>query len=488
MEPENPTPEVNEVHTINENSPTTETTSEESNTTLKVGDTVVGTITKRVHQMVFIALEQGSEAYISISELRDENGEINVTLGQQVEGKVKNLRSGVELTREYLIEKQALDALEKAFNDKTQVQGKVTKINKGGYEVRVGSISAFCPKSHFSLRPERAPQQQVGKVLDFVIEEFKRGKRARIVVSRRPILEAVERDKAQLIGERFTVGEVIQGQISQLSKVGVFVDVGDEIEGLIPLSELSHSRVNRASNVVTVGDSIEVKVINVDSQRGRLSLSIRQLTSDPWDTFVETNGAGTQVTGTITRILDFGAFVKLTEAVEGLLHISAITTRGRLNHPSEHVSVGQELEVVIEEVIRSDRNDRRKIRLMTPEVAERRKPIDIKIKVNEVITAPVKEVTDRGVILAIASNLDGFIPAPETGTARGANLSDRFPVGKEIQAKVMTIDLKRARVRLSVKALENHEEQMAFKQFKKEMREDQVKMTSTFGDLLKNFK
>ena len=512
MEPENTTPLHNEAQSTEASdvqsteasesqdnatkaAQDTETQSAETNqpkdddtsTALKVGDIVTGTVSKHVHNLAFIALENGQEAYINMSDLRDETGKVNVVLGQKIEAKVSNLRSGIELTREHLIVKQAYDALEKAFNEKTTVEGTVTKTNKGGYEVRLGSISAFCPRSHFSLRPERAPQQQVGKVLEFTIEEFKRGKRGRIVVSRRSILEAIEAKKNERLAELFNVNDVIQGKVTQLSKFGVFVDVGEGIEGLIPMSELSHAHVNRASDVVKSNDTVEVKVINIDASRGRLSLSIKQLTPDPWLSFVENNKVGSETTGKIVRITNFGAFVQFAEGVEGLLHISAISATGRLNHPSERISEGEEIKVVIEEVVNHDRKDRRKIRLMTPEVAERRKPIDVKISVDDVITAPVKEVSDRGVTLEIASNLDGFIPASETGTAKGANLQDRFQSGKEVQAKVMMVDLRKAKVRLSIKALENHEEEMAYKQYQKEMRQDQSRMSSTFGDLLKNF-
>ena len=400
---------------------------------------------------------------------------------------MKNLHGGVELTRDYILAKQEVDHLERALTEKTAVKGKVVATNKGGYEIRIGSINAFCPRSHFSLRPERAPQQQVGKMLDFNIEELKRDKKLRVVVSRKRILESAERERAQLMGERFSANDVIQGRVTQLSKFGAFVDVGDGIEGLIPMSELSHSHVNRASDVLKTGESVEVKVISVDSNRGRLSLSLKQLSADPWVSFVDEHETGAEIAGKITRITDFGAFVELAPSVEGLLHISAITTQGRLNHPSEKLTEGQELQVVIEEIVRNVRRDKRKIRLMTPEVAERRKPIDIKISAEQVINAPVKEATERGVTIVLASNLDGFIPASETGTQRGANLKEHFPVGKEVQAKVMSVDLRRAKVRLSIKALENHEEQMAFKQFKSEMRVDQARMSSTFGDLLKNF-
>jgi small subunit ribosomal protein S1 len=348
-------------------------------------------------------------------------------------------------------------------------------------------MKAFCPRSRFSVRPERAPQQQVNKVMSFMIEELKKGSKPRIVLTRLPILEASEKARGQLMAERFNAGDVIQGKVTRLAKFGVFVDVGDSIEGLIPMSELSHGRVERASDVLKAGQSVDVKVLSVDPQRGRLSLSVRALTPDPWVDFTSQNAAGSTLQGRVTRITDFGAFVELAPSVEGLLHVSAISATGRVNHPSDHLSSDQEVEVVIQEIVKHDQSDKRRIRLMTKEVAERRKPVTSTVNVGDVITVPVKEITERGIALEIEGGLEGFIPASETGTQRGANLKERFSLGQSVQAKVTAIDMKRRRARLSIKALENHEEEMAFKSYREEMRSEAARMTSTFGDLLKNF-
>jgi small subunit ribosomal protein S1 len=453
----------------------------------KLKTIVKGVISKQVRQMAFVILESGQEAYINISELaelRDESGALPMNLS--IEAEVVSNRSGIKLSREYIARDKELDTLEAAFNAQTPVEGRIKGVNKGGFEIRLGNINAFCPRSRFSQRREGNPKKQVGKVMLFMIEEFKREGRTRVVVTRLPILERESQDRAQMMGERFKVGDVIKGQVTQLVKFGAFVNVGEQLEGLIPMSELRHDRVEHASDVVTVNDSVEVKVIGVDVDRGRLSLSLRAMTPDAWEGFVGERSVGDRISGTVVRLTDFGAFVELAPKVEGLVHISAITTQGRLNHPSEKLSEGQTLDVIIEEIVNHARADKRRIRLMTPEVAERRAPINIKVSVGDVLTVPVKSTQERGITVTIATGLDGFIPAPETGTPRGSNLQERFPVGSDIQAKVLVADLKRRKVKLSIKALENHEEEMAYKAFRSEMKTDQARMRSTFGDLFKN--
>lgn len=451
-----------------------------------VGDIVQGVITRVIRgTTAFIDINYTTEAYINLSEFRDEVERAALKPGDEIKAQVVSMQSGIQLSRKQIEEEQVLAELEQARVNQTLVEGTIVATNRGGYELRIRNQRAFCPNSQFSLRYERNPQRQIGLTLPFLITEISRKKSVNIVASRRSILEAEEDKKAQRLGELFTVGEVIQGRVSQLTKFGVFVEVSGQIEGLIPMSELSHTRVEKASDVVNEGDAIEVKVLAVEPERKRLTLSIRQLTKDPWETFVDEVSVGNTLKGTVNRLVDFGVFVQLAPHVEGLLHIGSISSTSRVNHPSEYYEVGQEIEIILEEIIRSKQADRRRLRLMTPEVAESRKPIDVNVAVGEVITVKVIEVKEQGLSVQIASNLRGFIPSSETGTARGSNLNERFPINTEITAKIITIDLKRGRVRLSIKALENHEEEMAFKSYKEEMASQ--KMGKNFGSLLKDF-
>ena len=461
------------------------TTSQTTVSQVKVGDKVRGVISKLVREIAFVSLSESQEAYINLAELRNNDGTLSVELGEEIEAQVVQMTRGIELSRKPFEREAELNALEEAITTQAVFEGTITRIKNDGYEVRLGHLKAFCTFNEFSQRKEKHPQKYRKQTLSFNVKAVKRGKNPRITLSRLAILEAEKAKKSALMAERFTVGDVIQGTVSQLTKFGVFVDVGDGIEGLIPMSELSHAHVAQASQVVKNKQAIEIKVLAVDPSRQRLTLSLRQLTPDPWDIFVDAQEVGNEIEGKVTRLTKFGAFVELAPQVEGLLHIRSMSSHERINDPADRYQVGETIKVVIEEVIRSKEADSRRLRLMTPEVAEQRKPVDINLSVGEVVTAPVAEVKEQGITLQITSQLKGFIPGNETGTARGTILSERFKTGQEISAKITKLDLKQKRVRLSIKAMENHEEEMAFKNYKAS--EKSQEMSGSFGDLLKNF-
>jgi small subunit ribosomal protein S1 len=253
-----------------------------------------------------------------------------------------------------------------------------------------------------------------------------------------------------------------------LTKFGAFVDVGDGIEGLIPMSELAHNRIEKASDVVSARQEIDVKVIAVEPERNRLTLSLRQLVKDAWEVFVDENPVGSQVSGKVTRLTDFGAFVELAPQVDGLLHVGSMRANERVEHPSDCFEIGQEIQIVLEEIVRSNRPNQRRLRLMTLEVAEKRKPIDINLSVGEVVAVTIANIKDKGLQVNLSTSITGFIPSNETSTPRGSKLSEHFTVGQELDVKLINIDLKRNSLRLSIKAMETHAEEEAMKAIKKE--------------------
>jgi small subunit ribosomal protein S1 len=460
-------------------------TEDNSLKTLQVGDNVRGIVSKLVREIAFVSLSESQEAYINLAELRGEDGSLSIELGDEIEAQVVHVQRGIQLSRKPFEQEEDIKKLQQAIVDQTVFKGLIVRTKGNGYELRLNNMRAFCSFNEFSYRKDKRPQRHIGQTFDFHVKEVKRGKNLKIIASRLAILEEEKAQKAILIAQRFKAGDVIQGKVTQLANFGVFVDVGDGIEGLIPMSELSHSHVAQASQVVKSKEEVEVKVIAINPERQRLTLSLRQLTPDPWDVFVASQKVGNTIEGKVTRLVKFGAFVELAPQVEGLLHIGSISSTERINHPSDRYEEGQIIEVILEEVVRSENADSRRLRLMTPEVAEQRKPIDINLSVGEVVSAPIVEVKEQGVSLQITSQLRGFIPSSETGTERGANLGERFKTGQEISAKIIQLDLKRKRVRLSIKAMENHEEEMAFKNYKVE--EAKQEMSGSFGDLLKGF-
>ena len=283
------------------------------------------------------------------------------------------------------------------------------------------------------------------------------------------------------MGERLKVGDRIQGKVTEIRDFGAFVDLGDSIEGMVHVSEISHQRVNHPSEKLNVGDAIEVEIIRIDINKAQVGLSMRRLESDPWADFIGEHAVGASISGLVSSLESFGAFVTLAPGVEGLLHVSAISAEKRLNHPSDALEAGQDIDVVIEKIER----DRRRISLVTPEVAEKRKPVEITVKQGQIVKGPVVRVERFGVFIEIEPNVQGVIPNAEMNTQRGADHRRLFPVGTELEAKIIELDRKRGRIRLSIRALEEHDEQEALAEYAKT--QESPNSLGSFGDLLKDF-
>jgi small subunit ribosomal protein S1 len=258
-----------------------------------IGDVVVGTVTKLIREIAFVDIGQEQEGYINLSEFRNDQGEVDLNLGDQIEAKVVSVRSGIRLSRGQIEDPQSVEEVRQAYLNQLPVDGTVVKVNKGGYELRIKQLRAFCPISQFALHYEKNPRRRLGATLPFLITEMTESdKGLNIVASRRPILEEEQNRRIQLMSTRFNIDDIIKGRVTQLTKFGAFVDVGDGIEGLIPMSELAHNRIEKASDVVSARQEIDVKVIAVEPERNRLTLSLRQLVKDAWEVFVDENPVG----------------------------------------------------------------------------------------------------------------------------------------------------------------------------------------------------
>lgn len=452
-----------------------------SGRTIKPGDLVAGTIVKITGSVAFVDFGARSQGYIQLSELRGPDGELQVQDGDTVQAEVVSTRSGVELSYRKARDSQVLNALRDAWKSQTPVDGRIVGVNKGGFEVRVEGIRAFCPATHLTGRQLSEPAREVGNTYAFRITEFSETKG--LVVSRKDVLEAERRHAREVLTERIKVGERLQGTVTHLKDFGAFVDIGEGVEGMIHVSEISHARVNHPSDALKVGEAVEVEVLRVEPQKGRVALSMKALESNPFRDYVREKKVGDTVTGTVDRLQDFGAFVKLAEGVDGLLHISGISATERVENPADVLAVGQALELVIEKIDR----ERERIGLLTPEVAEAKKPVDISVKVGDIVKGPVTRVEKYGVFIEIADRLVGLCPNPEMATDRNADHRRMFPIGTELEVKVVEVDRHKGRVRLSRKALLNADEEKAMADYKRKQKEEVPKALGTFGDLLKDF-
>ena len=287
------------------------------------GQTIEGTIVAIGSEVALVSVGGKSEAQIDIVELKDEDGDIEFSVGDRIQAVVVSTSGGIMLSRKGVRNAATLRELESAFRAGVAVEGKVEGVNKGGYEIRIARARAFCPLSQIDIVRTTDPAVHVGKTYTFRIIEYKDGGKS-VVVSRRKQLEEEQQASAEAARASIVSGAVLTGRVVSVRDFGAFVDLGGGIQGLLHVSEMSWSRVS-PGEVVAAGDQITVKVLRVDEGTGKISLGLKQLQDDPWSTVGTTYQVGEVRTGRVTRVTDFGAFVELQPGIEALAHASSFS-------------------------------------------------------------------------------------------------------------------------------------------------------------------
>ncbi len=291
------------------------------------GQTIEGAIVAIGPEVAFINVGGKGEAMIDIAELKDDEGHLEVAVGDRIQAIVVSTAGGLTLSRKLARGAATQRQLEDAFHSGLPVEGKVEKAVKGGYEVRIARQRAFCPISQIDIRRNDAVTHE-GQVYTFRIIEYKEGGR-NIIVSRRALLEEEQRASAAEVRRTIVPGAVLTGRVASVREFGAFVDLGGGVQGLLHVSEMGWSRVSDTSHIVKPGDEITVKVLRVDDDQQRISLGLKQLTVDPWSRVQDTYEIGQVVTGRVTRVVEFGAFVELEPGIEALAHASTFAATGR---------------------------------------------------------------------------------------------------------------------------------------------------------------
>ncbi len=356
----------------------------------------------------------------------------------------------------------------------TLVFGLVTGTIKGGVEVDIDGLRAFAPASHVELRPGADLSYLVGKRLTFAVTQYaKRGRD--VVLSRRAMLEAEAKEKRQEALKNITIGAVVDGVVRTIVPFGAFVDIGG-IEGLVPLSEMSHNRADGPKDVFKLNEPTRVKIMNVD-EKGKLWLSRRAAVDDPWSAVAQKYAPGTRHKGKVARLQPFGAFVELEAGIDGLIHSADLSVK-RIEHPEEVVKVGDELDVVVASV--DSRQHRIALHPAPTGDAVGEEPQ--RIQLGKMVKVVVVLVETGGITVrvrgATGRNARGFISSSATGTPRGTELRKLFPVGKELEVKIVEMDPRRGELKLSIKALNEETERNAYQQYRA-----QVKREAKFGTL-----
>jgi small subunit ribosomal protein S1 len=417
------------------------------------GQTIEGTIVAIGAEVAFVDVGGKGEALIDIAELKNDEGALEVAVGDRIQAVVTSTEGGLTLSRRLARGAATSKQLEDAFHSRLPVEGRIERDVKGGYEVRIGGQRAFCPFSQIDTVRTADPAQHVGRVYEFRIVEYKEGGR-NIVVSRRALLEEQQRAGAAGVRRAIVAGAVLTGRVASVREFGAFVDLGAGVQGLLHVSEMGWSRVSDASQVVTPGQEITVKVLRVDDSTQKIALGLKQLTADPWTAVQSAYEVGQVRTGRVTRLTEFGAFVELEPGIEGLAHASTFAPTGHSKGWSRSVAVGM---MAAFEILSVDLEKKRIGVALVEEGSTTREagamPPKSEIAPGARVSGKVERHEKFGVFVFLAPGRTALMPLSETGMAREADVAKAFPVGSDVEVVVLEADSSGRRIRVSRKAV-----------------------------------
>jgi len=433
------------------------------------GQTIEGTIVALGREVGLVDVGGKGEAEIDIDELKDADGDIEVSIGDRIQAVVVSTSGGIVLSRKGLRNAASQRELENAFNAGITVEGKVEKVLKGGYEVRVGRERAFCPFSQIDSSRTEDPTVHEGRVYAFRIIEYRDGGK-NIVVSRRALLGAEQRASAASVRKSIVPDAVLTGRVVSVRDFGAFVDLGGGIQGLLHVSEMGWSRVASPGEIVAAGDQITVKVLRVDETTEKISLGLKQLLDDPWTTVSSTYEVGQVRTGRVTRVADFGAFVELEPGIEALAHASTFPPTGRKGDWVKSAPVGT---TAAFEILSIDLAQKRigvaLVEEGTSRAAEASSPQGTRapgaLIPGAIVTGKVERHEPFGVFVFLSPGRTGLLPFAETGVDRDADMRKAFPIGSEVEVVVLEVDPSGRRIRLSKKAVAEQRERAELRDY-----------------------
>jgi small subunit ribosomal protein S1 len=425
---------------------------EESFKRFAEGAVVSGRIISVDKDHVLVDIGYKSEGQIRTQEFMDEDGNLNATVGDPVDVMVEwwdDEEERVVLSKEKAAKVKVWEDIKKAYEEERTVEGVIINRVKGGFSVDIG-VQAFLPGSQADLRPIRKLDEMVGEKFTFKILKYNR-KRSNIVLSRRAILEEERSASRAATLASIHDGKIVEGVIKNITEYGVFVDLGG-VDGLLHITDISWGRVKHPSELFSVGDTITVKVLNLDLEKERVSLGKKQLTEDPWLTASEKYPVGSRINGRVVSLTDYGAFVELEEGIEGLIHVSEMSWTRKIRHPSKVVSVGEEVEAVVLDI----RPENRRISLGMKQVVPN--PWDViseKYPVGTTIEGKIKNITDFGLFIGIGEGIDGLVHISDLSwTKRIKHPSELYKKNDVIRAIVLDIEKDQERFSLGVKQLQ----------------------------------
>jgi len=395
-----------------------------------------------------------SESEIPASQFRDSEGAVQVNIGDRVEVAIETVEDGygnTRLSRERARRAKSWEVLESAFAEQSIVTGILTGKVKGGFTVSIDEVRAFLPGSLVDVRPVTDTLFLENKQLEFKVIKLDRV-RNNVVVSRRAVVEKeMEVERAELL-QNLEEGQVVKGMVKNLTDYGAFVNLGG-LDGLLHITDIAWKRVKHPSDVLEVGQELDVRVLKFDRERNRVSLGLKQLGEDPWSDIARRYPANTRIFGKITNLTDYGVFVELEEGVEGLVHVSEMDWTNKNVHPSKVCHLGDEVEVMVLEID----SERRRISLGIKQCTSNPwEEFAATHNRNDRITGQIRSITDFGVFIGLTGGIDGLIHLSDLSWDRsGEDIAREFKKGDEVTAVVLSVDPDRERISLGIKQAED---------------------------------
>lgn len=394
-----------------------------------------------------------SESMIPIDQFRNDQGELEIDVGDEVEVALDTVEDGfgeTKLSREKAKRAQAWSRLGKAYEDSTTVTGIINGKVKGGFTVDFDDIRAFLPGSLVDVRPVRDTSYLEGKPLEFKVIKLDR-RRNNVVVSRRAVVESENSAEREALLATLQEGAVVKGVVKNLTDYGAFVDLGG-IDGLLHITDMAWKRVKHPTEVVTVGEEIDVKVLKFDRERNRVSLGLKQMGEDPWVDIARRYPEGTRLFGKVTNIADYGCFAEIEEGVEGLVHVSEMDWTNKNIHPSKVVQLGDEIEVIVLDID----EERRRISLGMKQCKTNPwEAFAATHNKNDRVSGTIKSITDFGIFIGLEGGIDGLVHLSDISWGQSGEEAIRnYKKGDEIETVVLAVDAERERISLGVKQLD----------------------------------
>ena len=420
---------------------------------MRPGSIVSATVVEINQDTVVVNAGLKSEGLIPISQFFDEKGEVEVNIGDEVDVSLDAVEDGfgeTRLSREKAKRLMAWTTLEKAHEAGEIVTGIISERVKGGFTVDIDKVRAFLPGSLIDVRPVKDTSYLEGKPLEFKVIKIDQ-RRNNVVVSRRAVVETENtEDRAELL-ESLQEGAIIKGIVKNTTDYGAFLDLGG-IDGLLHITDMAWKRVKNPSEIVTVGDEIEVKVLKFDRERNRVSLGLKQMGDDPWGDLSKRYPEGARLHGKVTNLADYGCFVELEEGVEGLVHVSEMDWTNKNVHPSKLVQIGEQVDVVILDIDAERRRISLGMKQCQPNPWEQFAATHNK---GDRVVGTIKSITDFGIFIGLDGDIDGLVHLSDiTWSGTGEEFIHKYSKGDELETVVLAVDAERERISLGVKQME----------------------------------